>query len=339
MSEVTPPALSSRTINPSSAFEQRLQRLRERSSRVEATGAVSPAASSCRSSAQSQALAQLRLKSAEAALKEEKRQAETPQQLFLPGFDIGAFPNRLNRSSLIAPIARGPRKFHRQAVMVTRGSCVLEYTGEQLDEADGDLIMALIAFAQPSLFGTPVMLNRKQLLRAIKSGVIGSSQYKWLHRSMKRLREATLFLEARKKDGSLHYAVGRMVSFNILRDVSFNGDGETYTYTLDPRWVLMFGNREYSLIDWDKRMQIRRGLDMAKTLQRLLATSADSVQRFALDDLKVQMEYTSPLRKFHEALAAACKEMERLEIIGAWRIEESTRGKLQLVMWRFIAVA
>lgn len=272
-------------------------------------------------------------------MKEEKRQAETPQQLFLPGFDIGAFPNRLNRSSLIAPIARGPRKFHRQAVMVTRGSCVLEYTGEQLDEADGDLIMALIAFAQPSLFGTPVMLNRKQLIRAIKSGGIGSSQYKWLHRSMKRLREATLFLEARKKDGSLHYAVGRMVSFNILRDVSFNGDGETYTYTLDPRWVLMFGNREYSLIDWDKRMQIRRGLDMAKTLQRLLATSADSVQRFALDDLKVQMEYTSPLRKFHEALAAACKEMERLEIISAWRIEESTRGKPQLVMWRFTAVA
>ncbi len=339
MSEVTPPALSSRTINPSSAFEQRLQRLRERSSKVEAVGAVSLDASSGPSSALSQALAQLRRKAAEAAMKEEKRQAETPQQLFLPGFDIGAFPNRLNRSSLIAPIARGPRKFHRQAVMVTRGSRVLEYTGEQLDEADGDLIMALIAFAQPFLFGTPVVLNRKQLLRAIKSGGIGSSQYKWLHRSMKRLREATLFLEARKKDGSLHYAVGRMVSFNILRDVSFNGDGETYTYTLDPRWVLMFGNREYSLIDWDKRMQIRRGLDMAKTLQRLLATSADSVQRFALDDLKAQMEYTSPLRKFHEALAAACKEMERLEIISAWRIEESTRGKPQLVMWRFTAVA
>ena len=201
------------------------------------------------------------------------------------------------------------------------------------------LIMALIFFAQPQPLGTLVPLNRKELLRKIKPGGIGSTQYEWLHKSMKRLREATLFLEARKKDGSLHYAVGRMVSFNILRDVSFNGDGETYTYTLDPRWVLMFGNREYSLIDWDKRMQIRRGLDMAKTLQRLLATSADSVQRFALDDLKAQMEYTSPLRKFHEALAAACKEMERLEIISAWRIEESTRGKPQLVMWRSVAVA
>ena len=79
----------------------------------------------------------------------EQKAAETPRQLFLPGFDIGAFPNHLNRSSFIAPIARGRRKFHRQAAMVTRRDCVLEYTGEQLDEADGDLIMALIAFAQP----------------------------------------------------------------------------------------------------------------------------------------------------------------------------------------------
>jgi hypothetical protein len=64
--------------------------------------------------------------------------------LFLPGFDIGAFPNHLNRSSFVAPIARERRKFHRQATIVTRKDCVLEYTGEQLDEADGDLIMALI---------------------------------------------------------------------------------------------------------------------------------------------------------------------------------------------------
>ena len=64
----------------------------------------------------------------------EQKAAETPRQLFLPGFDIGAFPNHLNRSSFIAPIARGRRKFHRQAEMVTRRDSVLEYTGEQLDE-------------------------------------------------------------------------------------------------------------------------------------------------------------------------------------------------------------
>lgn len=278
-------------------------------------------------------------KAAEVAAKGEQKAAETPRQLFLPGFDIGAFPNHLNRSSFIAPIARGRRKRHQQTEMVTRKDCVLEYTGEQLDEADGDLIMALIAFAQPFPLGTPVPLNRKELLRKIKPGSIGSTQYEWLYKSMKRLREGVLFLEARKPDGSTRYSVGKMQSFNVLKDLDYDGESETYTFILDPRWVVMFGNREYSLIDWDKRMQIGRGLDMAKTLQRLLATSANPVQRYALDGLKAQMEYASPMRKFKEALTAACKELERLEIVSAWRIEDSTKGKPQLALWLPEAVA
>lgn len=253
-------------------------------------------------------------------------------RLFLPGFDIGTFPNHLNRSSFIAPIARGRRKHHRQAVMVTRRDCVLEYTGEQLDEADGDLIMALIAFAQPFQFGTPVPLNRKELLGKIKPGSIGSTQYDWLHRRIKALTEATLFLEA-KKDDLTRYSIGKTVSFRIVAAFSYDDESEMYTFILDPRWVQMFYNREYSLIDWDKRMQIGRGQDMAKTLQRLLATSSNKVQRYALNNLKAKMEYASPMRKFKEALTAACKELERLEIVREWRIEDSTKGKPQLALF------
>lgn len=271
--------------------------------------------------------------------RQEREAADTPKQLFLPGFDIGAMPNHLNRSSFIAPIARGRRKQHHQTVMVSRLDCVLEYSGEQLDEADGDLIMALIFFAQPQPLGAPVTLNRKELLRKIKAGGIGSTQYEWLHRTLKRLREGTLFLEAKKPGGGLRYTIGKMESFSVLKDLSYDDESEIYTYTLDPRWVVMFGNREYSLIDWGKRMQIGRGLDMAKTLQRLVATSADPVQRFELARLKTQMEYTSPMRKFKEALTAAVRELERLEIIARGRIEDSTKGKAQLVLWLPGAVA
>lgn len=260
------------------------------------------------------------------------REVAASSRMFLPGFAIGAFPNHLNRSSLIAPIARKKRKFHRQAKMVTRRDCSLEYTGEQLDEADGDLIMALIAFAEPHRLGTPVLLNRKQLLRRIKRGGIGSTQYDWLYRSMKRLRQATLFLEARKRDGSTRYTVGKMESFNIVKSLDY--DSETYSYILDPRWILMFGNREYSLIDWDKRLQIRRGLDMAKTLQRLLATSADPVQRYSLDSLRAQMDYGGRVRDFRGSLSRAARELERLDIIAKGTIETSTRGTPQLVLWR-----
>ncbi|MHA3887618.1 hypothetical protein D3P44_013625 [Stutzerimonas balearica] len=260
-----------------------------------------------------------------------ERGKATSQSMFLPGFALGAFPNHLNRSSLIAPIARNKRKEHSKTRMVTRRDCVLEYRGEQLDEADGDLIMALIAFAQPFPLGDPVLLNRKQLLRKIKRGVIGSSQYEWLYQSMKRLRQATLFLEALKPDGSTRYTVGMMESFNILKSLSY--DNETYCYTLDPHWILMFGNREYSLIDWGKRLQIRRGLDMAKTLQRLIATSSDRVQRYALEGLKAQMAYGGRLRDFRDSLGRAVCELERLEIIARGCIQDSSRGKPQLVLW------
>lgn len=262
----------------------------------------------------------------------EQKAAETPRQMFLPGFDIGAFPNHLNRSSFIAPIARGMRKFHRQAEMVTRRDCVLEYTGEQLDEADGDLIMALIAFAQSYPVGAPVPLHRAELLRKLKRSN-GKTQYEWLHRRIKALTEATLFLEAKKPDGSTRYSIGKTVSFRIIAGFSYDDEAETYSYSLDPRWVQMFGNREYSLIDWDKRMQIGRGQDMAKTLQRLVATSADQVQRYALDGLKEKMQYASPMRKFRESLEAAVCELERLEIVAKGSIEDSTKGKSQLVLW------
>ena len=271
-------------------------------------------------------------KAAEVAAQAEQKAAETPRQMFLPGFDIGAFPNHLNRSSFIAPIARGRRKRHQQAEMVTRRDCVLEYTGEQLDEADGDLIMALIAFAQPFPVGMPVPLNRAELLRKIKRST-GKHDYEWLHRRIKALTEATLFLEAKKPDGSTRYSIGKTVSFRIIAAFSYDDEAEAYSYSLDPRWVQMFGNREYSLIDWDKRMQIGRGQDMAKTLQRLLATSADPVQRYALDWLKGKMEYSGRMRDFLDALARACAELERLEIITTHKIEDSTKCKPQLALW------
>jgi hypothetical protein len=276
-------------------------------------------------------------KAAEAAARLEQKSAETPRQLWLPGFDIGAMPNHINRSSLFAPIARGRRKFHRQTAMVTRSDCVLEYTGEQLDEADADLVMALIFFAQKQPLGKPVVLNRAELLRKIGRST-GKHDYEWLHRRMKALTEATLFLEAKKPDGSTRYSIGKTISFRIVSSFVYDDKTESYTYTLDPRWVQMFGNREYALIDWDKRLQIGRGQDMAKSLQRLFATSSDPVQRYALDWLKAKLEYSSPMRKFRESLMAACAELERLEIIARARIESSTRGKEQLAVWLPVSV-
>lgn len=262
----------------------------------------------------------------------EAKRALEPKQIFLPGFDIGAMPNHLNRSSLIAPIARRARTFHNRVVMVTRKDCVLTYTGEQLDEADGDLMMALIFFAQARPFGTVVVLKRKEILRKIKTGLIGSTQYAWLQQSILRLRAAMLVLEAKYTNGSQRYTIGNTLTFNLIKDLEYDDKTDKYSYILDPRWEQMFGNREYSLIDWSKRMLIGRGQEMAKTLQRLVATSSNPIQRFPLDKLRQQMQYGGRDRDFKKALEKAAAELVRLELIKNARIGQNTKGEEQLTI-------
>jgi len=259
-----------------------------------------------------------------------KQKASTPIQMFLPGMDefMRAMPNLLARSSLCAPIARGHRKMHGGTVLVSRKDGVLEYWGEQLDEADADILLQLMFEARQAALGQPVTINRAAFLRAMNRST-GKHDYEWLHRRMKVLTAATLIIEAKKTDGSTKYRIGDTKAFHILAGFDYDANVEAYTYTLDPQWQVLFDNREYALIDWQKRLLIGRGQDMAKALQRLVATSSNAEQQHALDWLKEKMQYASPMRKFKNALNSAMRELERLKIIAKGRIEFSTKGKEQ----------
>lgn len=217
---------------------------------------------------------------------------------------------------------------HGGTVLVSRKDGVLEYWGEQLDEADADILLQLMFEARQAVFGQPITINRAAFLRAMNRST-GKHDYEWLHRRMKVLTAATLIIEAKKPDGSTKYRIGDTKTFHILAGFDYDANVEAYTYTLDPQWQVLFDNREYALIDWQKRLLIGRGQDMAKALQRLVATSSNAEQQHALAWLKEKMQYASPMRKFKNALTNAMRELERLKIIAKGRIEFSTKGKEQ----------
>lgn len=262
--------------------------------------------------------------------------AETPAQIFLPGMDeiMRALPNPVADSSLFAPVARGVKKMHAGALLASRLNTTLTYWGVQLNELHADITMQLLWEQQRQgvAVGNVVMLNRNAFLKLI-GWSNGGKDYKRFHRYMLELTGAMLVIESKKSNGVSKYHIGATKTFRILDNFECDEGGENYSYKLDPRWVVMFGNREYALLDWSKRLQIGAGQDLAKALQRLLATSADPVQRFGLEMLKDKMQYASPMRKFRESLEAAVRELERLEIIARGKIEDSTKGKLQLVLW------
>ena len=273
-------------------------------------------------------------KAAEVAAQAEQKAAETPRQMFLPGMDefMRAMPNHIARSSLFAPVARGRRKLHDGTILQSRGDAEIRFSGKQLDEAQADVWMQAMKEAQRQPLGEAVTINRAEFLREIGREKSGQA-YKWLHRTMQDLAFAMLVIEVTKADGKPKLSIGKTRALHLIAGFDYDEASEEYTLTIDPRWHAMYGNREFALIDWEKRREFGRNQDMAKTLQRLVATSSNPVQRYALDWLKAKMEYSGRLRDFRDALARACAELERLEIITAHKIEDSTKGKPQLAMW------
>lgn len=256
--------------------------------------------------------------------------AQKPQDL--PAIRLGTLPNHLNRAALFAVIRHGDRVFHRQVRLISRSDCTIEYTGEQLDEADADIVMALLHAAQAAHLGVSIPVNRAELLRSIGRST-GSSDYLWFHRRMRALTEATLFVQARRPGGDLRYQIGRERAFHIVAAFDADEDTGVYAVTLDPRWVKLFSNHEYGRVDWAKRLSIRRGQDMAKALQRLLSASTDQPQRHSLASLKGFTGYQGRERDFLRAVRRALDELVRVQVLVRWRIESSTRGVQQVVAW------
>jgi hypothetical protein len=269
---------------------------------------------------------------AEAQTALEQTAAETQVQMFLPGMEdfMRAMPNHIARSSLFAPVASGRKKIHKDTVLVSRGDAVIKFWGEQLDEAQADVWMQAMHEASKQSLGEPVVINRSAFLKAIGRQT-GNYEYKWLHRCMQSLSFAMLVIEVMTKDGKPKLTIGKSRALHMIDGFDYDDEAEAYTLRIDPRWRGMYGNREFALIDWDKRRQFGQHQNMAKALQRLVATSDDALQRYGLDWLKSKLEYGSPMRKFRESLQAALRELERLEIIAGGRIETNTKGKPQAV--------
>lgn len=267
----------------------------------------------------------------------EELASRTPSPMFIPGMDelVRALPNSVADSSLFAPVARGVKKMYAGTLLASRLNTTLTYWGVQLNELHADITMQLLweQKRQGVAVGDVVMLNRNAFIKLIGWGNSGR-EYKRFHSYMLELTAATLVIESKKPNGgSTKYHIGATKTFRILDNFECDEGGENYRYRLDPRWVILFGNREYGLLNWPKRLQISAGQDMAKALQRQMATSADSVQRFGLEMLKDKMRYGGRMRDFREALSRTVAELERLEIIAKGVIQENTKGKPQLVLW------
>ena len=266
-----------------------------------------------------------------------KPEPPKPKQLFVPGVgrdDDGherrAIPNHLARSSLFAAVKRGRRKRYSGEVLVSRSDAKIEYYGQQLDEGDADVWMQVIKTVMGTPLGQPVTVNRAEFLREIGRRR-GRATYRWLNESMRRLWDAGIIISVTRPNGQRKIHITE--ALHLIDGWALNEETNEYEMRLNPRWRQLFAGREYALIDWDKRLAITgRGSELAKALQRLIATSNHLVQSWSLRWLMDWRQYDAAPRQFRAELCRACAELVRVGIIAEWRLEVSTHGQEQLTV-------
>jgi hypothetical protein len=245
-----------------------------------------------------------------------------------------AIPNHLTRSCLFAPTARGKRKMHDGTVLASRSDVKITFSGKQLDEADRDVFLQALHEGQQGGFGVYVPINCAKFLKSIGRST-GKNDYLWLFESFTRLTFGLLAIETKKyKIGNIEKArkTGKSDLLHLIAGFEYDPEEGTYKLLLDPRILIMFRGHEFALVDWEKRMQIEKKVDMVKWLQCLISSNEKGLQKYSLDDLKSWMDYEGRLRDFKKYLEESIKELERLEIITKGKIALNSKKKEQ-VSW------
>lgn len=260
---------------------------------------------------QNKKLSELTEKFKERGAEQVEAKSQPVQLPMFPEEDISALPNYLGRTSLFAPIQPGRRKMHDNAVLPSPKGVELLFNGKQLDMADQDVFMLALKLAQGLDLNQSVKINRADFLKALgwksssKSGAFGKSAYKWLDESFKRLTLGTLSITTKRYKAHL----------SLLSDWSQDSETGEWEFTVGGKIRALFQNKEYSFIDLAKRQQIEHRVDLAKWLQSYAATHEPGLHRISVENLKEWCGYSSPIRKFREALEEALKELERIKVL------------------------
>jgi TrfA protein len=223
--------------------------------------------------------------------------------------------NDMARSALFSCIQGKDRRFIKDALLATVDGVEIRFTGEQLNQDDHDLLMQLIFMAREKPVGAWVTMPAHTILKALGRQV-GGKQHRDLRVDIFRLAAGTV---------SIRIARDRIevTGHHLLAKAAQHEDSRYWVYRLDPDLAFLYGGESYTLIDWDKRLNLK-GKDLARWLQLYLATHAKPFP-VKVDTLReLSGSRTKALRSFRGQLRLALDALISNHDIEQWWIAQQT---------------
>ena len=261
-----------------------------------------------------------------AKIRREEKQAEE-QMDFWPD-DKRAAPNSMVRCSLFrgAMVGRnGPRKLHRETQLPSLGGEDIYYSGEDLDQKDMDIWMAVLQLFREVKVGDVVYVSSNRLLKL--AGLPNSGQsHKALDTRLKRLSFSRIDVIS-TKPGSKEVFHGA-----LLQRAHRAADGNEWELSLAPQLKDLFAGG-YTWVDWEIRHLLSRA-PLAQWLHSFYRSHKHPLP-FNVETLRSLCgSGTKELRFFRNDLKKSLRRLEdacfKCGVIFDWKID---KGDKVVVVW------
>lgn len=177
----------------------------------------------------------------------QKRRTKESIQLPICFDDKRATPNSFIRSALFSAVQAKDRTFLNGIDIESQDGITVNFKGEQLNQDDLTLWMALIHLTKGKPLGSVVTLSAHSILKAIDLST-GGDQHKQLHEGIRRLNGSSVQITHLKKK-----YIG-----TLIKEAFQDEETGHYAIVLNPNLIQLFGDTQWTAVDWQQRLVLRR---------------------------------------------------------------------------------
>ena len=183
----------------------------------------------------------------ERARKDEEERLENGV-VYLPTWreDRRGSPNSLMRCALFAAIQSKDRKYLEKAEVFSQQGVTVTYTGKQLNQEDLTVWLALVDLMKKDPLGTECRFTAHEILKYMDLGT-GANAYERLQCSILRMTACAVVIETEK------YIYGK----SLIEGFVIDKDTNEYKVTLNRHLIKLFGDNDWTAVDWCQRKQLR----------------------------------------------------------------------------------
>lgn len=155
-------------------------------------------------------------------------------------------PNSFLRSALFAAIQSKDRVYLNKAEVFSQQGISIGYTGQQLNQEDMTVWLALVDLMKKDSLGTECKFTAHEILKYMGLPT-GGTQYERLALSIRRMTACLVEVETER------YIYGK----SLIEGFVIDKDTNEYRVKLSRHLIKLFGDNDWTAIDWEQRRQLK----------------------------------------------------------------------------------